>query len=122
MSNKLRYLIGIVLILSLMPVRGISQTKDDQTTGASKVENTQHKHTVKKSASSGPSHAVTKGYHATTRAAGKAWKGTKRATASGYHATTRATGKAWRSTKRTTSKAYRKVIPAKTDKDKVNNR
>ena len=132
MSNKLRYLIGIVLFLSLMPVRSMSQTTDDQTVGAAKVENTQTKHVVKKRAASSTKQAVSKDYHATTRATGKAWAGTKRATASGYHATARATAKgyhataratkkAWTGTKRTTSKAYHKVIPSKTNKDKVNN-
>jgi hypothetical protein len=114
MSNKLRYLIGIVLFISMMPVRGISQNSGDQTVGAAKVENTQTKHVVKKSVTSGPSHAVTKGYHATTRATAKAWRGTKHAVAKGANTTAHATGKAWSATKRTTTKSYNKVAhPAK---------
>jgi hypothetical protein len=109
MSNKLRYLIGIALFLSFMPVRGISQTGGDQTTGAAKVENTQAKHTVKKSASSSAKQSVSKGYHATTRATGKAWKGTKQAVSKGAKATAHATGKAWSATKQTTAKGYNKV-------------
>jgi hypothetical protein len=114
MSNKLHTLIGIVLFLSLISIRGMSQT-GDQTTGAAKVENTQTTHVVKKSTSSKASNSVKKGYHATTRAAGKAWKGTKTTVAKGYHATAHATGKAWHGTKTAVTKGYNSTVhpPAK---------
>jgi len=124
MLNKLHYLIGIVLLLSFMPVRGISQTNNDQPTGAAKVENTQTKHVVKKSAVSSTKQAVSNGAKATARATSKAWRGTKRGVTKGANATAHATGKAWRGTKRATAKTYRKVVhpPAKaTNNAKVPN-
>jgi hypothetical protein len=106
MSNKLHYFIGIVLFLSLTPIRGMSQTTDDQTAGAAKVENTQTKHVVKKQTNSSTKQAVGDAYHATAHATKKAWNGTKRATAKGYHATAHATKKAWTGTKQAASKGY----------------
>ena len=114
MLKKLHYLLGIVLFLSLMPVRGMSQTDDGNTV---KTPPAQHTHVVKK-AWTGTKQAVSKGAHATAKASGKAWRGTKRAVSTGAHATAKATGKAWRGTKkavstgahatvRTTGKAWR---------------
>lgn len=87
MSKKLRYLIGIVLLLALMPIRGISQTSDD--TKADKVERAHRTHVVKK-AWSGTKRDVSTGARATGHAAGKVWRGTKR----GVSTAVRAPGKA----------------------------
>jgi hypothetical protein len=112
MSNKLHALIGIVLFLSLVSFPVMSQS-GDQTNGAAKVENTETTHTthsVKKSTSTEVSNSVKKGYHATTRATGKAWRATKKTVAKGYHATAQATGKAWRGTKKAVKKGYNSTV------------
>jgi|GEM_PF-6479459 len=75
MSKKLYYLLGIVLFLALMPIRGSSQTTDD--TKADKAERAHRTHVVKKTWN-GTKHAVSTGAHATGRATRKAWRGTKR--------------------------------------------
>ena len=91
MLNKLRYLIGIVLLLCLMPVRGMSQTTDDNK--ADKAERAHRTHVVKK-AWHDTKHTATKDYNATAHATGKAWRGTKRGVSKGYHAAVSAPGKA----------------------------
>ncbi|HZK76851.1 MAG TPA: hypothetical protein VFD13_08090 [Candidatus Kapabacteria bacterium] len=83
MSKKLHYLIGIVLLLALMPIRGMSQTTDD--TRADKAERAHRTHVVKK-AWSGTKHDVSTGARATGHVAGKAWSGTKRAVSTAVRA------------------------------------
>jgi hypothetical protein len=89
-SKKLRFIIGILLLVSLTPVPGISQTSDDDK--ADKTERTHRKHVVKK-AWSDTKQTTAKDYHAAARATGKAWRGTKRGVSKGYHAAVRAPGK-----------------------------
>jgi len=68
MSKHLRYLVGIVLFLSLMPIRGTSQTADDK---ADKAERAHRKHVVKK-AWRDTKNGVNKTYHKVKHAPGKA--------------------------------------------------
>ena len=69
MTKKLQYLIGVVLFLSLMPIRGTSQTSDD--TKADKAERAHRTHVVK-----------------------KAWRNTKNGVSTGYHKAIHAPGTA----------------------------
>jgi len=104
MSKKLQYLIGIVLLLTVMPIRGISQTGDD--TKADKVERAHRAHVVKK-AWNGTKRDVKTGTRATAHATGKAWSGTKHAVSTGAHATAHEAGKVWKGTKRVTRTVVR---------------
>jgi len=67
-SKKLRYIIGILLLVFLTPVAGMSQTPDDR---ADKTERAHRKHVVKK-AWRDTKHGVSKGYHKAIHAPGKA--------------------------------------------------
>ena len=98
MSKNFYYLLGIILFFSMMPIRGMSQTHDGDTTNAP----AQHTHVVKK-AWNGTKQAVSTGTHATAHATKKAWHGTKKAVSTGAHATAQATKKAWHSTKQAVS-------------------
>ena len=114
MRYSLIVLIGVVLLLSVIPVCGMSQTTGIQTpydqTTSSKVEQTESKHTAKKSSSDTPGRMISNGYHATARATGKAWNATKHGVATGYQATAHATGKAWSGTKKAVSKGYNNTV------------
>ena len=68
MLKKLHYLIGFVLLLSLTPVPGMSQTPDDK---ADKTERAHRKHVVRK-AWKDTKHGASKGYHTAIHAPGKA--------------------------------------------------
>ncbi len=107
MSKTLHYLLGIVLFLSLVPVRGMSQTPDDNK--SDKAERAHRTHVVKK-AWSDTKQTTAKDYHATAHATGTAWKATKHGVSKGYHATAKATGKAWSGTKKAVSKGYNNTI------------
>lgn len=113
MSKKSYYLLSIVFLLSMMSVRGMSQTDEGN---AASVSPAHHTHVVKK-AWNDTKQAVNKGAHATAHATGTAWRATKQGVSTGAHATARATGKAWHATKqgvttaahataRTTGKAW----------------
>ena len=126
MSKKLRYLIGVVLLLTLMPIRSISQTSGDAK--ADKVERAHRTHVVKKAwngtkrdvstAAKATAHATKKVWHGTKRdvktaanatahATTKVWHGAKRDVSNGARATGRVTRKAWRGTKRGVTTAVR---------------
>ncbi len=106
MSNKLHTLIGIVLFLSFMPIRGVSQTDEGNTVQTPPAH---HAHVVKK-AWNGTKQAVSTGAHATAHATGKAWHATKQGVSTAAHATAHATGKAWRGTKKAVTKGYNSTV------------
>ncbi len=68
MKRTLQYLLGIVLVLSIAPLQGMSQTPDDK---ADKVERAHRKHVVKKAAADTKT-GVKKAYHKVVNAPGKA--------------------------------------------------
>lgn len=68
MSKHLHYFIALLLILTLMPIRGMSQTPDDK---ADKAERAHRKHVVKK-AWKDTKTGVNKTYHKVKHAPGKA--------------------------------------------------
>ena len=65
MLNKLRYLIGFLLLLSLAPARGFSQSADD---AADKAERAHRKHVVKHAVDKTKS-GVKRTYHKAARTA-----------------------------------------------------
>ena len=72
MLNKLRYLIGFLLLVSLAPSRGFSQTADD---AADKAERAHRKHVVKHAVAktkSGVKHTYHKAAHAVMKPIDKA--------------------------------------------------
>lgn len=91
MFKKINYLIAIVFFLSMMPVRGMTQTTPDDK--ADTTERAHRKHVVKKAWSDTKSTAK-KGYDATAKESGKVWTGTKKTAKTVYHAPGKAIHKA----------------------------
>ena len=73
--RKLGYLVGLALLLSVTPIRAISQTDD---AAADRAERAKRKAAVNKAADD-TKHTVKKGWHSTKRGVRKAYHATSKA-------------------------------------------
>jgi len=109
MTTIIRYFIGIVFFLSVMPGIGISQDSG-VVSGEHKTADTS-KHIIKKSWHK-VKHTVSSGYYSAAKTTGKAWNATKQTVKEGYRTTANATGKAWNATKQAVDTGYHRASNA----------